>query len=122
MLLIYLTKKYLLIGSQVEHVTGIEPVSSAWKAEMLAVTPHVHIEYFLLTVKNTQNNLTTRGIIFLIFLLYQKIFLKSKKIISFYTIYTTYDILLFYLDKDILYIVSILARVLLHLPNILPKC
>ena len=25
-----------------EHVTGIEPVSSVWKTEMLAVTLHVH--------------------------------------------------------------------------------
>ena len=25
-----------------ERVTGIEPVSDAWKAPMLAVTPHAH--------------------------------------------------------------------------------
>ena len=36
----YYSLKYAVVPQ--EHVTGIEPVSSAWKAEMLAVTLHVH--------------------------------------------------------------------------------
>ena len=36
----YYSLKYAVVPQ--EHVTGIEPVSSVWKTEMLAVTPHVH--------------------------------------------------------------------------------
>ncbi len=29
---------------RVEHVAGIEPASSAWKAEVMAIIRHVHIK------------------------------------------------------------------------------
>ena len=42
----YETDALPIAPERLKSVTGIEPVSSAWKAEVLAVTPHGHIRGF----------------------------------------------------------------------------
>lgn len=64
-----------------EQVAGIEPALSAWKAEVIAIIPYLHIWYFLLLLK-IPNNQLKKGTVYenfiSIYLLYQKFFKMSN--------------------------------------------
>ena len=46
-ILLHTTPAYLIFKSFMEQVEGIEPSSSAWKAEVIAIIRHLHKIFFI---------------------------------------------------------------------------